>query len=65
RGLPTLRGRRPGDLRIVVNVVIPKRLNREQKDMLRRFAETLDGDHSDADGESVMGKLRRVLGSRA
>ncbi|CAA9518570.1 MAG: Chaperone protein DnaJ [uncultured Solirubrobacteraceae bacterium] len=65
RGLPSLRGRRPGDLRIVVNVVIPKRLNREQKDMLRRFADTLDGGHSDTDGESVMGKLRRVLGSRA
>ena len=65
RGLPSLRGRRPGDLRIVVNVVTPRRLNREQKDLLRRFADSLDGDHVDAGDESVLGKLRRVLGSRA
>ena len=65
RGLPSLRGRRMGDLRVVVNVVIPRRLSREQKDLLRKFSETLDGDHVDTGDESVLGKLRRVLGSRA
>jgi molecular chaperone DnaJ len=65
KGLPSLRGRRTGDLRVVVNVVIPRRLNREQKDLLRKFADTLDGGHVDASDESVLGKLRRVLGSRA
>jgi len=65
RGLPSLRGRRPGDLRIVVNVVIPRRLSREQRELLRRFADTLDGDHVDTGDESVLGKLRRVLGSRS
>jgi molecular chaperone DnaJ len=65
KGLPSLRSRRPGDLRVVVNVVIPRRLSREQREMLQRFSDSLDGEHLDAGGESVIGKLKRVLGSRA
>src|SRR5437660_2421073 len=33
-GLPALRGRRTGDLRVVVNVVVPRHLNHEQRDLL-------------------------------
>lgn len=66
RGLPALRGRgRRGELRVVVNVVIPRRLSREQKDLLRRLADTLTDEHVDAGEESVFGKLRRSLRSRA
>ena len=35
RGHAVAAGRRPGDLRVVVNVVIPRHLNREQRELLR------------------------------
>jgi molecular chaperone DnaJ len=44
RGLPALRGRRSGDLHVVVNVLVPSRLNDEQRELLRRFAESANGD---------------------
>jgi molecular chaperone DnaJ len=44
RGLPALRGRGHGDLHVIVNVLVPSRLNDEQRDLLRRFAESANGD---------------------
>jgi molecular chaperone DnaJ len=64
RGMPELRGRRNGDLRVVVNVVIPKRLNRSQKDLLRQLDEALTDDNHRLD-EGVFGKLRRAFGSHS
>jgi molecular chaperone DnaJ len=63
-GVPTLRRGRRGDLRVVVNVVIPRRLDREQRDLLRRLADSLNGDNLAADDESVFGKLKRLLRDR-
>jgi molecular chaperone DnaJ len=61
RGMPPLQRRgRTGDLRVVVNVTIPRRLTREQRDMLDRFADTLTDDNLRAD-EGMIAKLRRVL----
>src|SRR5919108_814651 len=37
RGMPPLGRGRTGDLRVVINVVIPRRLNRKQKDLLERL----------------------------
>jgi len=66
RGLPALRGRgRRGDLRVVVNVVIPRRLSREQRELLQQLAGTLTDDHVDTGDESVFSKLRRSLRSKA
>lgn len=42
-GMPSLRDQRRGDLFIKVNVMIPKRLNQRQKELLREFAE-IEGD---------------------
>jgi molecular chaperone DnaJ len=65
-GLPGLRGRgRRGDLRVVANVVVPRRLTREQKDLMRRLADTLTDEHVDTGDESVLGKLRRTLRTKA
>jgi molecular chaperone DnaJ len=44
RGLPELRGRGRGDLHVVVNVLVPSNLNDEQRELLRRFAESANGD---------------------
>lgn len=39
RGVPRLQGRGRGDLRVVVDVVVPTTLTEEESDLLRRFAE--------------------------
>src|SRR5215211_4311827 len=60
RGMPPLSRGRTGDLRVVVNVEIPRRLTREQRDLLERFADTITEDNSRAD-EGMLAKLKRVL----
>lgn len=60
QGMPRLRGGRRGDLQVVVNVTIPRHLDREQREMLERFAETLhDGNTASDDG--MLAKLRRLV----
>jgi molecular chaperone DnaJ len=59
-GMPSLHGRRRGDLRIVVNVVVPHGLDDEQRELLTRFNETLGEEHLRRH-ESMLSKLRRAL----
>jgi molecular chaperone DnaJ len=62
--MPVLgRGRR-GDLKVVVNVVIPRRLTDEQRELLEQFNATLTVENLRSD-DSIFAKLRRVLGSQA
>ncbi len=64
QGMPALgRGRR-GDLRVVVNVVVPRRLTAEQRELMERLNETLTDENLRSE-ESVFAKLRRALGSQA
>jgi molecular chaperone DnaJ len=60
-GMPALRGRRTGDLRVVVNVVVPRHLSREQKDLYEKLADSLTT-HNLRTEEGVFGKLRRAFG---
>src|SRR5215208_3308348 len=61
RGMPPLGRRgRTGDLRVVVNVTVPRRLTREQRDLLERVADSLTDDNHRAD-EGMLAKLRRVM----
>ncbi len=60
RGLPPLRRGRTGDLRVVVNVAVPRRLSREQRDLLERLADTMTEENLRSD-EGMLAKLRRVL----
>jgi molecular chaperone DnaJ len=60
-GMPALRGRRTGDLRVVVNVVIPRRLKREQRELLEQLADSLTEENLRTE-EGVFGKLRRAFG---
>ncbi len=62
-GMPRLRrsGRR-GDLRVVVNVVVPKRMSREQRKLTERLADSLTDDNINTD-ESLVGKLKRIIGA--
>ncbi len=61
QGMPLLRrpGRR-GDLRAVVNVVIPRRLSREQRELVEQLAATLHEDNLHQD-EGLVSKLKRAL----
>jgi molecular chaperone DnaJ len=65
KGMPSLRrGGRAGafgDLRVVANVVIPRRLTAEQRELLERLAESVQHEQLQADGESMVGKLRRLF----
>jgi molecular chaperone DnaJ len=61
RGMPALRGRRTGNLRVVVNVVIPKHLSREQRELLEQLAGSMT-EHNLRTDEGVFGKLRRAFG---
>jgi molecular chaperone DnaJ len=63
-GMPSLRGGRRGDLRVVVNIVIPRRLNDAQRELLGRLSETLTEENLRSE-ESVLAKLRRVLRHQA
>jgi molecular chaperone DnaJ len=51
RGLPGMRGRRRGDLHVLVNVMIPSRLTEDQRELLRRFEDTANGETYEVDGE--------------
>jgi molecular chaperone DnaJ len=64
KGMPALRRRgRFGDLRVVVNVVIPRNLDREQRALVKRLAEAIGPENLRSE-ESLIGKLRRLLGAR-
>ena len=59
--MPLLRrpGRR-GNLRVVVNVVIPRRLNEHQRGLLEQLAASMTDSNVKSD-ESLFDKLKRTL----
>jgi molecular chaperone DnaJ len=61
RGMPILRrpGRR-GELRVVVNVVVPRQLTDEQRKLLERLSESMTDANMRSD-ESMFAKLKRTL----
>lgn len=61
KGMPALRRGRHGDLRVVVSVVIPRRLDDEQRDLLERLAGSLRAENLRSD-EGVFSKLKRAFG---
>ncbi len=64
QGMPSLRRGRRGDLRVLVNVLIPRRLDAEQRELLERLNQSLTAENLRSE-ESMFAKLRRVLGSQA
>jgi molecular chaperone DnaJ len=59
-GLPSLRGGRRGNLRVVVNVVIPRRLSVRQRELLEELGGTLTDENLHSE-EGMFAKLKRVL----
>jgi molecular chaperone DnaJ len=60
KGMPVLNGRGRGDQRVVLNVLVPRRLTDDQRDLLRRFEKTVD-DGTYAGEDSFLGRLRAAF----
>jgi molecular chaperone DnaJ len=63
-GMPSLRRGRHGDMRVVLNVVIPRRLSAEQRELVEQLNDSLTEENLRSQ-ESMFAKLRRALGSQA
>jgi molecular chaperone DnaJ len=63
-GMPALGRSRHGDLRVVVNVVVPRRLSPEQRELMEQLNDSLSEENLRSQ-ESVFAKLRRALGTQA
>jgi molecular chaperone DnaJ len=63
-GMPALRRGHGGDLRVVVNVVVPRRMSAEQRELTERLQGSLTPENL-GDEESVFQRLRRALRTSA
>ena len=62
KGMPRLRRPgRHGDLRVVVNVIVPRKLSKEQRRLAQELADSMTAENLRTD-ESLLGKLKRLLG---
>lgn len=62
-GLPRLGGRRRGDQRVLLNVVVPANLGEEQRELARRLDQSLGPDNlGPQHGEGLFGRVRRAFG---
>ncbi|MEX2245577.1 MAG: molecular chaperone DnaJ [Dehalococcoidia bacterium] len=61
KGVPHLRGSGRGDLMVRANVVTPKSLSKDQRELLRRLAESMGSDLKPQDG-GIVGKIKDALG---
>lgn len=63
-GLPSVHGRRRGDLHVVVNVMVPRNLNDEQRELLERFSGAANGENYPADSERTgfLSRIRQAFG---
>jgi molecular chaperone DnaJ len=64
RGMPRLRRGGSGDLRVLVNVRIPRRLDRNQRELLEQLSASMTEENLRTD-ESVLDRLKRALRSHA
>jgi molecular chaperone DnaJ len=60
RGVPSLQGYGRGDLKVVVNVTVPRHLTSEQRDLLQQLDRLLTARNFEAD-ESFFDKVRAVF----
>jgi DnaJ-class molecular chaperone len=63
-GLPGANGGPPGDLRIVIHVIVPTDLSAEQRELAERLEETLEARNlrSQQDDDGFLSRMRRAFG---
>lgn len=62
KGVPHLRGNGRGDMIVRANVLTPKNLSKEQKDLLKQLAESMGSDVTPQEDRGFMGKIKDALG---
>jgi molecular chaperone DnaJ len=62
KGVPHLRGGGRGDMVVRLNVVTPKHLSKEQKDLLKRLADSMAPAKKSGDDQGLVGKIKNKLG---
>ncbi len=60
-GMPALRGRHTGNLRVLVNVVVPRHLSKDQRELVQQLADSMT-EHNLRTDEGLFGKLKRAFG---
>ena len=56
QGVPDVHGRGKGDLHVILQVEVPRKLTQEQRELLKQFAATL-GDKEEHENKGLFGKL--------
>lgn len=63
-GLPGANGGPPGDLRVVIHVIVPSDLSDEQRELAEKLEQSLEPRNlrSDGDDEGFLSRMRRAFG---
>jgi molecular chaperone DnaJ len=62
-GLPRLGGRRRGNQRVILNVIVPTNLSEDQREIAERLDETLEDENlTPRHGEGLFSRVRRAFG---
>ena len=64
RGMPSLRAAGRGDQHVIVNVMVPRNLSDEQRELLERFAVSVNGENlePERDAECCSRSVRHAFG---
>jgi molecular chaperone DnaJ len=62
RGVVSVNGRGQGDQLVAITVVTPKKLSKEQKDLLKRFAEISEEEPAETDNGGLFEKVKDIFG---
>jgi molecular chaperone DnaJ len=62
KGVPRLRGAGRGDLHVIVNVVVPTKLSKRERELLRQLEEVAEPAELPNGGGSVIDRLRDLFG---
>ncbi len=62
KGVPRLRGNGRGDMIVHAHVITPKALSKEQRDLLKKLADSMGVDVSPQEDRGLMGKIKDALG---
>ena len=62
KGVPHLRGGGRGDMIVHANVVTPKDLSKEQKELLKQLAESMGTTVKPQEDRGLIGKIKDALG---
>ncbi|MHB0914249.1 MAG: molecular chaperone DnaJ [Thermoleophilia bacterium] len=61
RGMPSLRRRGRGDLKVIIDIMIPRSLTPEQKEMLREFEATTSEKNYSGDNGSLFSRIKAAF----